>query len=289
MEVLQMNLINNHRVCCYNINMNDPSVFSAKSYRDFIREWISSRDSARGLQGQMCEAMECQSAHLSRALQDKVHLTMDQAFLLTQFLGLGKAETGYFLKLTERDRAGSPKYRSQISEELEDMKQAHDDLATRFKQERIGNHEQEAIYYSSWHWIAIHYITASEKFQTPQKIADRLGLEVSFIRSSLETLEQFGLVKRKGDRWILNSGSIHMPKTSPLNSIQHGNWRNRAVLKSQNQKDDGLHYTIVQTISEDDFVSIKQQLLNAIDKYRKTADASPSEEITCFAIDFFRA
>jgi hypothetical protein len=131
-------------------------------------------------------------------------------------------------------------------------------------------------------------MTEISRFQKPKEIADRLGLSELFIRQTLEILEKFNLVKKKGDSWLLNSGSIHLPKTSPLNSVQHGNWRNRAVLKSQDTSDDGLHFTVVQTLSHEDFEKVKDLLLKTIDQYRKIAKPSTPEELICFACDFFR-
>lgn len=268
--------------------MNDTQIFSFNNYRLFIRAWIEAQDKTRGLHVQMCKAMECQSAHLSRVLQEKIHLTMDQIFLLSQFLGLSQSESAYFLKLAEHDRAGNNRYRRQLFDELKQMKRTHENLSKRFQESQIEDTKKEMTYYSSWHWTAIHFITAINTYRTPNRIAERLGLATNFVKSSLELLEKFELVKKDGDQWIINSGSIHLPKTSPLNSIQHGNWRARAVLKSQDVSEDGIHYTIVQSISEKDFEQIKQLLLKAIDDYKKIANPSLSEELICFSLDFFR-
>jgi uncharacterized protein (TIGR02147 family) len=236
----------------------------------------------------MCKAMNCQNAHLSRVLREEVQLTMDQAFRLSTYLKFNRSESSYFMKLVEHDRAGDPLYRRQLKEEMAQLKSEQENLAKRFQQDQIGNLEKEMTYYSSWHWIAVHYITEIGRYQRPAEIAARLGLSELFVRKTLEVLEGFQLVKRKGDRWELNSGSIHLPKTSPLNSIQHSNWRSRAVLKSQDTSDDGLHFTVVQTLSEDDFEKIKQLLLKTIDEYRAIAKPSKPEELICFELDFFR-
>jgi uncharacterized protein (TIGR02147 family) len=268
--------------------MKTPSIFTAKGYRTFVHSWLQSQEQQHGLLSQMCRAMGCQNAHLTRVLAEKVHLTMDQAFRLSGYLKLNKSESTYFLKLVEHDRAGDPLYRKQLKEEMSAIKSEQENLSKKFREEPIGNPAQEMTYYSSWHWIAVHYMTAIAKYQTPKEMANRLGLSEVFIRRSLETLESFGLVKKKGDTWLLNSGSIFLPKTSPLNSIQHGNWRNRAVLKSQDAGDDGLHLTMVQTLSHEDFEKIKSLLLKTMDDYKKIADPSAPEELVNFSIDFFR-
>jgi uncharacterized protein (TIGR02147 family) len=264
------------------------SVFAFSSYRAFIRAWIESRGQERGILTQMCEAAECQNAHMTRVLKEQVHLTLDQAFRLSRFLGLNRSESKYFMKLTEHDRAGDPDYRKQLEEEMSALKRAQENFGKRHQLESLSDPKKEALYYSSWHWVAIHYILGIPKYNTPKKIADRLSLTESFVRNSLQVLLEFGLAKRNGDTWSLNSGSIHLPKTSPMNSVQHGNWRTRAVLKSQDTTDNGLHYTTVQAISVEAFEQLKQQLLKSVDEFRKVADPSDSEELICFTLDFFK-
>lgn len=270
------------------IIMAEISIFAFSNYRVFIRTWIDSQGSVRGLLTQLCREIHCQNAHISRVIQEKVHLTMDQAFRICKFMGLNKAESVYFMKLAEHDRAGDPEYRRQLKDELSALRQAQENFNQRHSLKKIENLQTEMAYYSSWHWSAIHFITGISKYKTPENIAQRLGLSEYFVKCSLEVLEQFGLVKRTGEFWVINVGSIHLPKTSPMNSVQHGNWRNRAVLKSQDISDDGLHYTIVQCVSEDDFEKIKQLFLKSIDDYKKIANPSPSEELICFSLDFFR-
>lgn len=265
------------------------SIFAFEDYRLFLRAWIESRSAERGLLTRICRALECQNAHLTRALQQKVHLTMDQAYRLCRFLSLSKAESRYFMKMTERDRAADPDYRRQLLGEMDAIKRAQENFGKRHQLNSLGDARKEALYYSSWHWVALHFITGIERYSDTKAIARRLGLEEAFVEQSLQVLREFGLVDRSGDRWTLSTSSIHLPKSSPMNSVQHGNWRQRAVLDSQDTASEGLHYTVVQAISRADFARLKQQFLEAIDAYRQVADPSSSEELVCFTLDFFRA
>lgn len=264
-------------------------LFSSKDYPSFLLEWLNRQDRQHGLKSEMAKAMDCQNAHLTRVLRGEAHLTMDQAFRLSQHLGLSKAESQFFLKLVEHDRAGDPQYRLHLKKDMEQIKRDQENLSKRFQQSSLGDFEKEMTYYSSWHWIALHFITEIPRFQGVREIADKLGLSEDYVHRSLQVLEKFKLVKRNSKRWTLNTGSIHLPKTSPLNSVQHGNWRSRAVLKSQDPDGDGLHFTVVQTISHADFERIKQMLLEAIDRYRAIAKPSEPEDLICFNCDFFRA
>lgn len=264
------------------------NLYTTKDYRNFIKHWLQANEEGRGLLSKMAQSLNCQNSHLSRLLKEEVHLTPDQAYAATVFMQLTEDETQYFLKLVDYERAGSPALRSRLKKELENLKSDQENLATRLNKTQLGSVEKEMTYYSSWSWSAIHIISDIPKYQTSKAIAERLGLPELFVKESLHRLQSFGLVSaERNGTWKLATGSIHLPKTSPMNSVQHGNWRTRAVADSINPSNGSLHYTIVQTLSRSDFDKIKQILLNAIDNYKAVADKSKSEELACFACDFF--
>jgi uncharacterized protein (TIGR02147 family) len=264
-------------------------LFAFTEYRTFLKNWVSHHpEGNRGLLTKMAKAIGCQNSHLSRVLRDEVQLTPDQAYQACEFMKLSNSETNYFLKMVELERAGNFNYKKRIKGEMLKIKVANENLAERFQEESIGHEEKELLYYSNWHWSAVHILTDVSKYQTSKKISERLSIDETVIRNCLETLARFGLVKKEGEMWQINSGSVHLSKNSPMNSVQHSNWRGRAALDSQNPNTDGIHYTMVQSISLADFEKIKVILFNAIDSYRKVADQSPPEEVTCLAFDFFK-
>jgi uncharacterized protein (TIGR02147 family) len=221
-------------------------------------------------------------------MREEVHLTPDQAYEACVFMGFSEAETRYFLKLVEYERAANPRYRTRLKQELDQMRSEQEDLKNRFREEQVGQSQSEMLYYSSWLWSAIHILTDIPKYRTTRAMATRLGIDEAWARHCLQTLEKFGLVRHAaGDTWIHSSGWIHLPKQSPMISVHHANWRTRAVLSSQNPNHTNLHYTIVQSVSLDDFARIKTHLLAAIEDYRKIADASPEQELICFNCDAF--
>jgi len=236
----------------------------------------------------MAEAAECQSSHISRVLREQLHLTLDQAFSLTNFLRLSADDSRYFMKLVEHERAGNAAYRASIKRELDQLKTAQENLSQRLREPSLGMQQSEMLYYSSWHWSAIHIIVSIPRFQNVQAIAERLNLSPALIEASLFKLQEFGLVKFEKNRWKIAGGSMHLPRTSPINSVQHSNWRMRAVMAAQNPDEDGVHYTRVQSLSRADFERVKRLVFNTIDEYSAIANPSQEEELICFTCDFFK-
>ena len=265
------------------------SIFLANDYRKYLKLWVESQIESRGLLTRISRAIGCQNSYLTRVLADEVHFTPDQAYQLTLFLKLTNAETQFFLKLVDFDRAGTPALRARLKTELDLMRAEQENLAKRYAGSELNDLEKVMTYYSAWYWSAIHILTDIPEYQNPERIAGRLKLEEKFVRECLATLEKFDLVKRINDqKWQISSTPMHLPKNSPMISKLHYNWRMQALHDSEKNSTDSLHFSIVQTVSHHDVPVIKQLILEALDKYRAVAGPSAAEELICFNCDFFR-
>ena len=241
-----------------------------------------------GAISKMAAAAGCQRSHLSRVISGKVHLTPEQADGLAEYWRLNEAEGEYFLYLLEFARAGTKGLRQRIQRKIQRLKKEQEDLSERLRQPSLGVEEREIVYYSAWHWSAIHIIVSIPEYQTVTSISRRLTMPETLVRYCLEQLERFGLVRREGERWKFSSHTIHLPRRSPLIGTHHNNWRARASLKSHDPGSDGVHYTVVQSVSQRDYLKIKELLLAVIDDYSKIAAPSKEEELISFSCDVFR-
>ena len=187
------------------------SIFQKTNYRQYLREKLA-QSGGRGLITKVAEAAQCQRSHLSRVLSEQLHLTMEQGFRVGRFFNMGRDEEAYFLKLIEYERSGDRDYGAKLKRELNEMRDAQQDLAKRTSEPSLQNTELETLYYSSWFWSAIHIIVSIPKFQKTAQIAMRLNLAPSFVESCLKKLEEFDLVQRAGDSWQISSGGLHLKK-----------------------------------------------------------------------------
>lgn len=267
--------------------MQRESLFTFKDYKDYLKVRLSAEKSTRGLVSKMAEACGCQRSYLSQVIHGHVHLTPDHAFGLSRFWEMPSAETEYFLLLVDHARAASISLKKYIESKLSVLAKDHENLSKRLQRPRIEPGEKELVYYSSWHWSAIHILVSIPEFQTVKALSKKLQIPESSIDHCLKTLEEFGLVRFEKDRWIFSSGDLHLPKDSLLVSLHHQNWRQRALLDAQLRNEEGLHYTSVQTMSHRAFEQVKQVILDCIDESSKIAGPSKSEKMTCFGCDFF--
>jgi hypothetical protein len=242
-----------------------------------------------GLISRMAEAARCQRSYLSRVLSSSIHLTPDHAYGLCSYWELSSEETEYFLTLVEHARSGNPEYRKHLETKLFSLRKAHEDLSNRVGRPRLELGKSESVYYSAWYWSAIHIITSIPQYQTSKGIAERLQLPEALVRTTLEGLTGFGFVERKNGKWYFLPSEIHVPRDSPLVSLHHGNWRQRAVLSAQVPSVDELHYTVVQSMTPAAADEIKRRMLDFIDEVNCIARPSKEEELVVVTCDLFKA
>lgn len=262
-------------------------VFKAKSYISFIKKQINDNHSVYGYKAKLAEAMGAQRSYLSQILNEKVHITLEQAERLSRYWRLTSLESEYFLDLVSFDKAGSNELREIYSQRLNKMKNSQTTLAVRYEKENI-NIEHQAIYYSSWMYSAVHILLTVPTFNNIQQLSERLSVSPEIIHKILIQLEKMNLVKNEKNRWFSLDSNIHIGNNSMFNTINHKNWREKANLSSLSQSDGHIHYTSVYSLSLSDIQKIKEMILDCIDKTRKIVGPSKEEEVVCFNCDFFK-
>lgn len=221
-------------------------------------------------------------------MSDKTHLTVDQILALGRFWALSAGEIDYLVNLLEYARAGTVENQEHFRKKIEQIRQESENLKNLVKRDSLEKTKDQALYYSSWLWMAIHFATSIAEYQTVTSLSLKFHLNPKQVLSILEKLMSLWLVVKNGELWQFNSGEFHLEKDSPLIAAHHQNWRARAVDDAQNADSDGVHYSAVYTMSKSDFLRLKAETLEWIKLSNEIVAASPKEEILCFNIDLFR-
>jgi uncharacterized protein (TIGR02147 family) len=265
------------------------SIFAHNEYKALIRASLIENKKIRGYQAQLAQAAGCGASFLSQALNTHVHISADQAAGLASFWNFSPDQTEYFLSLVHLARTSSPAYTAYLNKRLQDLRDKHSKISERVKSEQVNTQAEELVYYSAWFWSAIHVITSIPRYQSTAAIAQRLALPSEQVLHCLNILQNAGMVMRKGDRWQAQNKSYHLERESPLIGIHHTNWRQRALANAiQNTKSDSLHYSVVHSLSVDDFEKIKTMLLDFVEKSKKIVEASPEQELIAVCFDCFK-
>lgn len=262
------------------------SIFEFGDYKDYLKAF--EQGSPRGARRRLAEAMGCQPAYVTQILNSGAHLSLEQADRLHAHLGHGPDEAQFFLLLVQKDRAGTASLRQFFEGQIAEILQRRLDLKNRLGIRQTLTLKNQVVYYSSWHYAAIHVAVTIETLRSPQAIGQRLRLPVETVAEALEFLVSTGLVAEEGGRYLPGQTQLQLENTNKLISTLHTQWRLKTVQNLERRLRTDLHSSTVITLSRKDAERVREILASAITSAREVVVGSDSEEIYAFCLDFFR-
>lgn len=265
-------------------------IFDYKNYKTYIHERIDSSPSkGRGIKLKIAEHLNCQSAFVSQVLNGNPDFSLEQGVKLNDFFSHNKEEARFFLLLLQLNRAGSKDLKDFFESEIEDVLEKRSDLKNRIDIKKSLKAVDQQVYYSSWHYAAIHMLLAIPEFQRAEAIVKRLHLTREKTGEILDFLERTGLAVKKGSHYEIGVTRIHLTKDSPQIQRHHTNWRLRAIEAIDHNLNKNLHFSALFSMGAKDVPVVKEMLIKAIEEARKVIRDSPEEDLQCLCIDFFGA
>lgn len=264
-------------------------IFEFNDFREFLK--ITIKRMPKGGHGQaklLAEAAGISTAFFSQVLSGKRLLSPEQASLIADKIELSEIQAEYFLLLVEIDRSGNQSLLKRLKRKKENLKKSSQEIAKRFSQVTEVSEEDKPIYYSDWPYIAVQQLTAINDYDSEYKIAERLNLPLKQVKDILSFLLKTGLCVEQNRRIGIGPARTHLKSSSPWIKQHHLNWRLRAIQNYNLDTENRLHYSSPMTISKSDFEKIRSLLLAAIDEVGKVVDPSPSEELYCLNMDWFK-
>jgi uncharacterized protein (TIGR02147 family) len=264
------------------------NIFGSIDYKQVLRGIIDEHRLEYGYKTRLAAAAGCQKSFLSQVVNSHVHFTVDHAAALASFWHLNPAESEYFVDLVQLARAGNESLRRLLKRKLERQKREQEDLGRKLRQPDLESRDASSLYYSSWHFAAIHILLTIPEYRVVAAIARRLNLSEELVSHSLEGLKDCGLAKRAGKQWLPARTSIHLSKESAFYPTNLSNWRGRAVMQSLSRHHENIHYSGVHSLSLADFEKLRQLTFAFIESSRKVIDPSREEELYCLNCDLFK-
>jgi len=265
------------------------SIFDFTDYRIYLEKLSKTpHRGGYGFRTKIARAIRCQNAYVSRIFQGTSNLSLEQADDLSDFLGHSEEEREYFLLLVLKSRAGSKKlggfYEKQIRRILDGRLQ----LRIRVKEMLPLSKEQQAIYYSNWLYAALHIMISIPGSHDRESLSRRLNLSPIKIAEALKFLVHSGILEQTHQGLRPGKRRIHLSGTSPYVGQHHTNWRLKAIRSLETDSTSDLHYTSIASLSREDFLKCKAQILTLIESYNATIAPSKDEIPAAFTIDWFQ-
>ncbi len=266
-------------------------IFDYKDYKSYLHHFIERQPkNGRGVRLAMAKHLSSPVSHVSQLLNGNSHLSLEQAEGLNDFFGHTQDEAHFFILLVQLARSGTQALKKRIHIQIEQV------LEKRlFMKERLGinqtiSKEDQAEFYSSWIYGAVHVMLTIPEFQNKENLSKHLGLSLKRTSEILEFLVTIGLVMKKdGGKYEVGTSRIHLGSDSPLISKFHTNWRVKSIQSLEKDKiADDLHYSSAITISQSDIFKIKSLLIKYIEELKQIIKDSPAESVHCLNLDFFK-
>ncbi len=265
-----------------------PNIFDFRDYRSFLRQAIEfERSRLKGAQARLAAKMGCQSAYISMVVADRAELSAEQAVAGAEFFGLSPSETQYLVLLVQLARAGTPKLRQFIHQQIDELLQKRSNLAQRLQYESVLTSEQRGQYFSAWYFAAIHIGLTVPSLQSEDAIASYFRLPIATVRHVIEFLVQTGLAQRSQNLIQTGPTRIHTSADSGFATQSHINLRMQAVIDLQRPNPDHFHYSSIVSMSAADLQKLREIMIRAIEEIRKSVRESPEEEVVVYSMDLF--
>lgn len=265
----------------------EQSVFEARDYKAYLSALAEARP--RGFRKSLAEATGCQTAYITHVLNSSGHFSLEQAEAASRFLGFTREETRYWLALVEYNRAGTPTLRRVLSEQLTELRERHLLLRKKVGIQATLSRENQAIYYGSWHYAAVHMAITVPALQSRAALARSLRVPPRKLAQVLEFLISVGLVVQQGDRLTTGKTLLHLEKDSPSIFKHHANWRIRALdALHDDSGEEAVHYSSVVTLSAEDAQKLRALISRHLGEWIHLVKDSREERVYGLGLDFFR-
>jgi len=264
-------------------------LFEFTDYRTYLDEWLRSQPAGGyGQRSKWAEAMGCKSAYVSRVLQGGAELSLEQGEKLSEHLAHTRDEKDYFILLVSLARAATASLRSYYLERVQEFSRNKLILKNRSLPRQPMAVEQQATYYSSWQFAAIHVLLMIPAFRTPKAIGGKLKIPLPRVLEVLEFLVRIGAAQKTGDRFKADQVTLYLPSDSSLIAQHQSNWRVKCLQSLENFSDRDFHYSAAISLNQKDVPKVRAILVSAFEQIRKTVRASENEdEILGYCLDLF--
>jgi uncharacterized protein (TIGR02147 family) len=264
------------------------SIFNYTEYKQFVRERVKQMPHrGRGQFRLMSLKLDVNSTVISQIFKGERHLSAEQGIKLAHFLGLSELETKYFINLILKERAGTEDLKNYFSKEGQHLKNQAKTLKARLAEHQEVTDQYKALFYSNWYYSGIRILSSLPKYNTVDDIAERLHLPRSVVAQVLDFLLATGLCVKKGEHLSVGPQNTHLDARSPLINNHRRNWHIKALERINVQDEADLFYSGPMSLSKEDSLLVREELVSHIAKILKRVQKSNEEEVKCLNIDWF--
>jgi uncharacterized protein (TIGR02147 family) len=262
-------------------------IYRYKSYKAFLQSVLGGKHQRRGLKSGLAKALRCQPTYISQVMHGRAEFSLEQGEQTARFLGLDRGETKYFLFLIQSERAGTAQLKILFREELKTMRERRLILKERLGLQKSLSKEQQATYYSSWQYAAVHIALTIPELRSRESLSRYLGIKLARVNQIMKFLSEAGLAQEREGQLFSPESQLRLGNDSENIIKHHTNWRLRALHSLENEQLEEMHYSAAVSLSREDIPRLKDLILKGLQQQLTVVRESKEEELYCYVIDFF--
>lgn len=259
-------------------------LYDFTEYKAYLRHRA---DAERGMKSALAKALNCQSAYISQVLNENAQLSLEQGDAANHFFAHSDKESQYFLLLLQEERAGTVSLKKFFTQQLKSFKAEQLSYLNRKNIRDSLTPEQQAVYYSSWEYNAIHMAVTIPRLRSKEALLTAFRIPENRLNACLEFLLESGLIKQQSDKYAPGTTENFLERNSPLVRQLHLNTRAQALQSLDRDRLEDAHYSVVVTLSQKDVLRIKKLINEYISEVVDIARASKEDVIYGLSLDFF--
>ena len=265
------------------------SQFQHDDYRSFLKEILDKRPRhGHGELQKIAQHLRVHSTLISQIMSGRRELTEEQAFELTHYLELTETESDYFQLLVQIERASTQNYKMFLKEKLKNMREEVQKVSKRFTKEEQLSDSQKSVFYSSWIYSAIRlFCSTAEEGHTLEEVMQYFQISRTRAADYLEFLVASQLCELQNQHYQMGQQRTYIDRGSIYFLKHHLNWRMKSIERSEVATADEKLYTVTMSVSQDDFLRIKDEISKLLNEILKISKTTKPEKLVCFNCDFF--
>lgn len=264
-------------------------IFEFNNYRNFLKTYIKQKPKrGYGEATRIAKHINVSTTFFSQVLSGIKQLSVEQTQDLSEYLGLSELESEYFFYLVNLDRAGTQNLKKFYEKKLQLLKADSLKLTKRVEVKKILSEEEKSIFYSSYLYSAILLFTSTkETGVTLEEIENRFEIKRKRSAEIMRFLTDCGMCKIEKSFFKLGTQSTHAGTESIHHTKHHVNWRLKAIQKTESLSEHEMMYTVQVSLSQKDFIQLREEMVQFIKKFLDTIHPSPAEDIANLNLDWF--
>ena len=257
-------------------------------YKSYLLAWIKSRPhQGHGEKSKIAQALRCQVAYISQVLNAQAQLSLEQGLELCGYLELNSDESEYLLLLISQARAGTDALRALYEKKIQALLSGRAQIKNRVTTSRSLSPDDQARYFSSWHYSAVHLLLTIPGLNHRKKIQSHLRIDAARLDSIIDFLIHTQLATQTNGVLQVGPASIHLGQDASMIAQHHTQWRMKAIQSLDSDKPEHLHYSSAVTVARADIPAVRKILLSAIEQVRKTVKDSKEDSLYVYCLDLF--